>query len=131
MAMKWFLFAAAVGLLAAPAVRADEDVWYDANGKVVRVTPAEEEREAFVPDWKKRETARLEAQREGNERRRFRRSRTQWYSGYDYGGYYYGGYPGAYRCGPYLHHHHDHHHHPRWRFRGSYHGSGWSVRVGF
>lgn len=131
--MKMLYLMSAAMILAVSSAQAEKDVWYDASGKVVRVTPAEKERVAFVPDWKKRENERLEAQRTRHYRNRVHRTRSGWYSGYlGYGGYHYGSYPSYYSGHHGYHHrHHGHHHHSRWGFRGTYHGSGWSVRVGY
>ena len=65
-------------------VQAEQDVWYDASGNVARKTPAEKERYVFVPDWKKRENARLEAQRTGN----YYRTQRSWGSRYYGSGFY-------------------------------------------
>ncbi|BDS07192.1 hypothetical protein NT6N_22320 [Oceaniferula spumae] len=131
--MKILRVIPAVLLLSAPLAWADKDVWYDASGKVVKITQAVEEKKPFVPDWKKREIERLEAQRTGNYNDRvYHRSRSSWYSGYS--PYYYSGYAGHYYGGYHGHHrHHGYHsgHRSRWGFRGTYHGSGWSVRVGY
>jgi len=126
--MKMFRIIPALMLLVVPCVCAEQerDVWYDASGKVVGTTKAVKEKEPFVPEWQKRENERLEAQRTGNYNDRiYHRSRSSWDSGYS--PYYYGGYSACYPRG-YRHHGH---HRSRWGFRGSYHGNGWSVRVGY
>lgn len=71
------------------AAQAEKDVWYNAAGKVFKVTLAEGERVAYVPGWKQRENARLEAQRNGAYASRLRSSRGSRYSDY-YGSYYSG-----------------------------------------
>lgn len=124
--MKMFRIIPALLLLAVPCLGAGEekDVWYDASGKVVGTTKAVQEKEPFVPEWQKRENERLEAQRTGNYSDRvYHRSRSSYSS---YGNtYYYAGYPGY--CRP----RHRHHVHTGWGYSGSYHGNGWSVRVGY
>ena len=62
--MKVLFFLPAAFLLSV--AQADTDVWYDATGKEIAKTPVYTEKEAFVPEWKKRELARLEAQRTGS-----------------------------------------------------------------
>ena len=94
---------------------------------VVRVTPAEKEKERFVPQWEKREKE-LAAARAARRENRVRGSSGHRYyydypaSGYGcgwYGGYrpyYYGyGYRGCYGSGV--------------KFSASYRGHGWSVRA--
>ncbi|MBT8045073.1 MAG: hypothetical protein KJO79_08990 [Verrucomicrobiae bacterium] len=119
----------------------DKDVWYDANGKVVKITPAEKEKKIFVPNWKKQEQqrhARMAAQKL-EQSARSRSSRTQfwdpyaaYYPGYAfYSPYYYQGWS----CRPSYHWHRRasgyHRPQPRFHFQGSYQKNGWSVRVGF
>ena len=67
--MKTIQVIPALLLFTFPCVGEEKDIWYGASGEVVGMTPVEKERETFVPDWKKRENARLEAQRTGNYQR--------------------------------------------------------------
>ncbi len=113
--MYFYLFACL--FLAIPMTRAGQDVWYDASGKVFGVTPTPKESKTWIPDWKKRENARLKAQRERNSHRGVQRS---WRSPYGSYPVYYGYGGRCYRS-----------HYSSWRFRGAYHGNGWSVRVKF
>ena len=127
--MKLFLLLPVAFLLSLMTSQAEEDVWYDASGKVVGVTPAEKEKKEFMPDWKKRELARLESQRKAAAGQRTYRSSGSRYYGYPVyygygGGYYYSGYPSyrpyfrrGYRSSP--------------RFRGTYRGNGFSVHLNF
>lgn len=114
----------------------EKDVWYDANGKVVKVTPAEKKKKVYVPGWKKLEQerlARMEAQR-------LDRSSSRSSGSYDWDPYapYYPAYGYSYRpyyshgwsCRP-TYHHGGGHGHSSFRFNGGYRGSGWSVRVRF
>lgn len=82
--MKMFRVIPALLLFTLPCVGEEKDVWYGASGEVVGMTPVEKERETFVPDWKKRENARLEAQRTGN----YQRTQRSWGSRY-YGSSFY------------------------------------------
>ena len=113
-----------------PALSAgDKDVWYNAKGEVVRVTPAEKEKEVFVPLWEKRELER-EAHRETRHVRYDRPRRSlgnRYYYAYPNYGYYGNGYHYPYRSGSAYRGHY----YPRWRFSGSYQGSNWSVRFRF
>jgi hypothetical protein len=120
---------------------AEEDIWYDANGKAVKVTRVVKEKAQYVPVWKKREherLARMEAQRL-DQSTRSRSSRT---SNWDPYAAYYSGYSGygssyshGWSCSPSYYSHHRPHSYGRsnsaFRFQGSYQKSGWSVRVSF
>ena len=83
-AMKILYLLSASLILAVSPAQAEKDVWYNAAGKVVKVTLAEKELETYIPEWKQRENARLEAQRTGNYSSRLWRSR----SGRRYSSYY-------------------------------------------
>lgn len=100
-----------------PALQAGKkDIWYNAKGKVAKVTPAERPSERFVPEWKKRALAR-DASRATRRDGRVRHSGSRYYYGYPgyYGGYYYPRYHGRYYRSP--------------RISGSYYGKGWSVHL--
>ena len=73
--MKVFYWLPAV--LCLSAAQAETDIWYNAAGQEVSQTPTEKEKKAFVPEWKKRELARLEAQRTGSFDRGVRFSRNR------------------------------------------------------
>ncbi len=65
------------------------DAWYNASGKVVKVTPVQKEKERFVPGWEKREAVRNSG-REGRWDRGYsrgwvERTRSRYYGGYGYG----------------------------------------------
>lgn len=125
-----------VFLALTPALQAvEKDVWYNAKGKVVKVTRAEKEKERFIPLWEKRELA-MAAERAARRDGRVRHSRNHnyyvypGYGSYGYGHYYgYGGYYGGYHKPHYGGHYHGGHHSSPWRFSGVYHGKGWSVRL--
>lgn len=113
-----------------PALQAGEkDVWYNAKGKVVKVTPAEKPSERFVPQWEKRELAR-EANRAARRDGRVRHSSSPRYY-YGYPGYYgyhgYGGYYGGYHYPHYYGSPYYGGYYRSPRISGSYHGKGWSV----
>ena len=107
------------------------DAWYNASGKVVKVTPVQKEKERFVPAWEKREAIR----NSGREARWDRgysggwveRTRSTYYGGYGWNPYSscrsYGGYYG------YSNHHHGGY--SSFRFNGAYRKNGWSLRVKF
>ena len=124
-----------ISLVAVSAV--EKDVWYDANGKVVKVTPAEQEKKAYVPGWKRLEQerlARMEAQRLDRSSSS-RSSRTNYWDPYNAyyqsSGYYYQPYYNhGWSCRP-AYHHGRSHGHSSFRFNGGYRSSGWSVRVKF
>ncbi len=129
-----------ISLMAVSAV--EKDTWYDANGKVVKVTRAVKEQAQYVPDWKKRELerlARMEAQRL-DQSARSQSSRTSYWD--PYAAYYYSGYSGygssynhGWSCSPSYYRHRRPHSYGRsnnaFRFQGSYQKRGWSVRVRF
>lgn len=128
--MKTLLPIIALAALAPTLGASGKDVWYNAKGKAVKTTPAGKEKPSFVPLWKKRELAR-EADRAARRDNRVRHSPASRYyyacPGYGFHGYghYYGHgchaglrFP-RYSC----------RHRPHWRFSGTYHGSGWSVRL--
>lgn len=108
------------------------EVWYDASGEVVAVTPVEEVKEAFEPAWVKREVERDSALR-GSHWYTGRSSRVQRYTT----GWWYSGYRQYYRYG--YGHRYGHRYYSRpchyrgghFSFRGHYSRGGWSVRVGF
>ena len=105
----------------------EKDVWYNASGKVVMITPAQREKEYFIPPWEKRDAAR-------NARRANRVRRTRSSYGYPYGAY------GGYGWGVYPSYGHGYHHGHHGGYHGGYapfyfHGtsknSSWSVRGRF
>lgn len=113
----------------------DKEIWYDATGKVVKVTRAGKTKSAYIPDWKKRELerlARMETQR--RERPQVQRTRSGYWSPYQsyYPSY---GYPYSHgwSCRPaYYGRGHGHYSgRSSFRFQGSYQRNGWSVRVNF
>ena len=73
--MKVFYWLPAV--LCLSAAQAETDIWNNAAGQEVSQTPVEKEKKVFVPEWKKRELARLEAQRTGSFDRGVRFSRNR------------------------------------------------------
>lgn len=105
----------------------EREVWYNAQGEVVKVTSAEKVREAWVPKWKKQELAREEARAARNAGRVRHRGSRYYYAYpryYGWGGYYSGYY------GYHGHRHYGCYSPSRLRFSGSYHGNGWSVHFG-
>ena len=121
--MKVILAILGFGIFSPVLYAVEKDVWYNAKGKVVRVTPAEKERERFVPQWEKREKA-MAVQRAARRDGRIRREGIQRYYEYRYPVNYgwYGGCGGRYHSGYYG---------SRWRFSGVYRGNGWSVRLNY
>jgi len=131
-----------ISLMAVSAV--EKDTWYDANGKVVKVTRAVKEKTQYVPDWKKREQGRL-ARQQAQRLDQSTRSRSSRTSNWDpYAAYYsgysgYSGYGSSYNhgwsCSPSYYRHRSPRSYGRshnaFRFQGSYQKSGWSVRVRF
>lgn len=109
----------------------DEEIWYDASGKIVRVTQAEvSHKEAFVPAWVQREADRDAALRGGRWSSRSRGS------GYSTSGW---GYPvnrfhRYYGRGCHWNYYRTPHHrggYGTWGVSGRYQRGGWSLRVGF
>jgi hypothetical protein len=108
----------------------EEEVWYDAAGKIVRVTQAEKPKKPFVPAWVQRESDRDAALRGGRWPSRLRR--TDYYtSGWGYSGLGFHRYDGR---GCHWNNDRTQHHrvgYGRWGVSGRYQRGGWSVRVGF
>lgn len=121
---------------------AEKEVWYDASGKVFKLTKAQRERNVYVPDWKKREQERLtrmEALRI-DQSASSRTSNTHYwdpYAVYDSG--YHSPYNHGWSCHPryYWNRHPYRHHgfhgygrsHKAFRLQGVYQKNGWSVRL--
>lgn len=106
----------------------EEDVWYDASGKLVRVTQAEKSREPFVPAWVQREADRDAALRGG--RWSSRPSRTGYYT--SSWRYFTSGFHRYYGSGCHWNYYRARPHrvgHGGWG--GTYRRGGWSVRVRF
>ncbi|MFK7909702.1 MAG: hypothetical protein AB8F34_03785 [Akkermansiaceae bacterium] len=130
--MKSILPILTLTLITSALQAAEKDVWYNAKGKAVKVTPVQKEKEPFVPLWKKRELAR-EASQAARRENRVRNSANRNHFVYpSYGSFGYGshfGHGGCYSYPSYGGHYHRYQSRPHWRFSGAYRGKGWSVRL--
>ncbi|MBT8038147.1 MAG: hypothetical protein KJO21_11430 [Verrucomicrobiae bacterium] len=98
----------------------EKEIWYDATGKVVKVTEAQKPVERFVPAWQRREKARSSQ----GSRSRVPRSGSS-FPVYD--GSYGPIHAGYLRYVPGCHGGYS----PPFRFRRGYLQAGWSVRLRF